>query len=334
MSRVCLLTACCIVSSACQSPPQPFEPTAARAAVSEVQPVQFSMPGELARLPIANEVGPRLVSRDDPWVDPSSHAHPTTHASPPTASTTTQYPNLTQKFGLSLGVAAYSSFDTSIRVDSDTLVGAVVDLEETLGVDQSTSVGRLDGFYRFNPRHQVDFAYYDISRSGVRGIDEDIQVGEVVLPSGFEINTKFDTTIFKIDYRYNFVSDERTRIGASFGFHTLSFDTAFMTVSGTVEETFKAALPLPLLGLHFEYALSPKWMLLSTVEVLQVDLGAYSGFISDRRLTLEHNTFENFGWGFGYNGFTLDAEVEGEGRLSSKVNMEYQGLLLYLRWYF
>ena len=72
----------------------------------------------------------------------------------------------------------------------------------------------------------------------------------------------------------------------------------------------------------------------TTVEVLQVDLGANSGFLSDRRLTVEHDTFQNFGWGLGYNGFTLDAEVEGEGRLSSKVNMEYQGLLLYLRWYF
>ena len=333
MSRVHLLTVCCCVVTACQGSPELYAPPAVRAAVTSVETGPVAWSAGPALLPSAAGAGVTLVTME-PGLEPSSPGLTATATGAPPVPTPTQYPNLAQKFGLSLGVGAYSSFDTSIRVDSDTLVGAVVDLEETLGVDQSSTVGRLDGFYRFNPRHQVDFSLYDISRSGVRGIADDIQIGEVVLPGGSEIDTKFDTTILKLDYRYNFVSDERTRIGASFGLHTMRFDTAFKTVSGTVEETFEAALPLPLLGLHFEYALSRSWKLLSSVEVLQVDLGEFSGFISDRRLTVEHDTFDNFGWGVGYNGFTLDADFEGEGSLSSKVNMEYQGLLLYLRWYF
>ncbi len=243
------------------------------------------------------------------------------------------YANLYKTFGLTIGGAAYDNFDTSLRVDSDNLVGGVLDLEDTLGVDDSSTVVRIDSFYNFNKYHGINLSYYDIRRDGSRAVLEDIDFGNVSIPLGSEVKTEFDTKILKLAYRYNFVADYRTAIGASFGFHTMQFETSLNAANISVSEEFKATVPLPVLGLHFEYALSPTWKLLTSVEVLQVDIGSARGFLSDQRLTIEHNPFHNFGWGLGYNGFDLEATIEGEGSLTGRINYDFAGLLLFARWY-
>jgi hypothetical protein len=244
------------------------------------------------------------------------------------------YPNLYKTFGLSIGGAAYQNFNTNLRVDSDVIVGASLDLEDTLGVDDRARVVRVDSFWHWNRRHGVDFSFYNIGRSGERVTDRDINYGNIFIPAGTGVKTKFDTTMVKLAYRYNFVSDYRTVIAASAGLHTVAIDASLETTSGAaVDEDFKAALPMPVVGLHFEYALSRTWKLITSMELLQMDLGSYSGVLNDRRLTIEHNPFKNFGWGLGYNGFSLNARADGNGSLSAKVEYEFQGLMLFLRWY-
>lgn len=241
------------------------------------------------------------------------------------------YPNLYRRASLSLGLAAYSNFDTTLRVDSDALVGAVVDLEDTLGVDDSSSVARLDGHYSFSRRHRIDLSFYNIDRDGTRTVQDDLNFGEITIPAGSGVKTSFDTSILKLAYRYNFVADTRTVIGASFGFHTMGLDIAMQTTAGTLSETFRQALPLPVLGLHGEYALSEKWRLLASVEILRINLDPFEGYLADNRLALEHDTWEHFGWGIGTNNFTIDAEAEGNGSLTADLEYAFSGIMLYLR---
>lgn len=240
------------------------------------------------------------------------------------------YPNMYRTFELSLGLAAYDNFDTTMRVTGDSGLGALLDLEDLLGLDEDQSVFRADTFYRFSPRHRLNLSYYDIDRDGDKTIEEDLVIGDVTFPAGSGVATQFDTTILKLSYQYNFVTDLRTAIGASIGLHTMKFDTRFETQSGTFEESFKATAPLPVLGLHAEYALSPKWKLLGSSEFFQIELGDFDGFLADNRLSLEHNLFKHVGWGIGFNSFTLDASVEDD-NLTADVEYAFQGLMIYLR---
>jgi hypothetical protein len=127
------------------------------------------------------------------------------------------------------------------------------------------------------------------------------------------------------------VTEARTVIGASFGIHLMSLDTAFRAPGFNVEETFKVDAPVPLLGLHGAHALSEKWKLSASAEFLQFDIGDYRGLVTDMRLTIDHDTFEHFGWGFGFNGFQADATFEGSNGLKSDIEYGYQGLMLYAR---
>lgn len=240
------------------------------------------------------------------------------------------YENLYRTFTFSGGFAAYAKFSTNLQVNGSAGAGADLDMEKALGLDQSSLIARFDARWAINRDHWLEFSYYDIDRNGSKDIPEDIQVGDVVIPAG-PVHTGFDTQVGKIAYRYNFVTDPRTVIGASFGFHVMKINTEIQSESINVHETFKVTAPLPLLGIHGGYALSEKWRLSADAQFLQFDIGAYRGVVTDTRLTLDHDTFKNFGWGIGLNSFRVDGRVEGNGDLTSRLGYGYQGLMVYLR---
>lgn len=241
------------------------------------------------------------------------------------------YEGLTNRFELKLGGGFYGNFDTALTISSDVLVGAGLDLEDTLGIDENKSVLRLDANYAFNPRHELRLGMFDISRSGTRSVGEDLEIGEVVIPSGSSVGTEFGTTIVKLAYLYNFVAEHRTKIGLSAGLHTMRLDTAFRTSTGSIEETFDATAPLPVFGLHGEYALSRRWSMLASVEFFQLDIGSARGHLTDTLLAFEHDLTDHLGWGVAVNGFNMGAVIEGDGSLEADLVYKYQGLLLYLR---
>ncbi len=243
------------------------------------------------------------------------------------------YDQLYRRAGLSLGTAALANFDTSVQISSTALgAGAVLDVEDGLGIENSTGIARADAFYAFDRQHEVHFSYYDIKRDGSKILADPIVVGEVTIPAG-GVASQFDTAIAKLAYHYNFVADSRTKIGASFGLHVMAFDLGFASTMAAVEETFNVAAPLPVIGLHGAYALDDKWTLGASVELLQVSVNdEFKGSIVDQLLTLEHDTFDNFGWGLGLNAFRLDMEVI-DGGLSGDFEYAYQGLMLYMRMY-
>lgn len=148
------------------------------------------------------------------------------------------------------------------------------------------------------------------------------------------MRTKLDTTIYRLAYRYSFVTDDRTAIALSFGLHWMSLGFDIAGLSASLDEDFDAEAPLPLVGFHIMYALSPRWTLPFDQEILRFDLGEYRGLVSDTRLTLEHDTFEHFGWGIGYNGFQLDGHFAGSQDRALDIEYGYHGLMLYLRTYF
>lgn len=241
------------------------------------------------------------------------------------------YPNMYRRFGASLGMALLGNFNSQVSVGTDFLVGASLDLEDTLGIGESDFIGRLDSHWAFSPRHRIDFSLFDINRSGTRTVGEDIDFGEVVIPAG-EVDTTFNTMVLKLSYRYNFVADTRTAIGFSAGFHTMGIDLGLDSTSGSVEESFDVTAPLPVIGLHGEYALSERWKILSSIELFQIDIGYFSGYLQDSRLAIEHDTFEHVGWGVSLNGFRMGADME-DGPLTAEIEYAYQGVIIYLRGY-
>ncbi len=245
-----------------------------------------------------------------------------------------EYSNIYPKFSLSVGGLLLNNFNSSIQVSGASGAGAILDMEDLLDLDSESSAARFDLHYSFNKRHWIDASYFDIERSGsTASTSQDIDFGDISIPAGSSVDTQFDTRIFKVAYRYNFVTDERTVIGASFGVHSMGLGVALDAAALSLSETFRQELPLPLFGLHGAYALSRKWALLADAEILQFDLGSYRGFVGENQLALNNDTFEHFGWGLSLSSFRVNGSAEGNGDLEADLDYGYQGVMLYLRYF-
>ena len=68
--------------------------------------------------------------------------------------------------------------ETRTRLDSDQGQGTRLDMEQDLGLDSSTTVARLDGYYWLTPRQRLDLSLFDLSRDATRRIDKTIEYGD------------------------------------------------------------------------------------------------------------------------------------------------------------
>jgi hypothetical protein len=272
-------------------------------------------------------------AQDEPPVAVAPPSGSSAETAPPAGGVDEYSANLYRRFSLGLGFAVFSGFDTAIEYGAGGLISANLDLEDELDVDEESSSARIDAQYSFSRAHRLDLSYYDIRRDGTTTLLADSQVGDILFPAGAAVSTELDTTIYKIAYRYCFVTDPKTTISASFGIHWMAIDFQMETASSTLEESFSVDAPLPLIGLHWEYAFTPKWRLAVGTEALRFDLGEIRGVVNDTRLTIEHDTFEHLGWGIGYNAFSLDGHVD-DGDENLELEYGYQGLMVYLRTYF
>lgn len=235
------------------------------------------------------------------------------------------------KFYFRVGGQAFSRFRTTLRIDSETLGrGTEVELETTAGLEETINVGRLDGIYRFTDRHSAAFSYYDIERTGARTLDKEIKWGEEVFPISATVESRFRQRIFKAAYAYTFLIRPKGVMAASVGLHTIRFETGLRAFNGSRATSNSADAPLPLIGIRGQYRFGEKWRFVGSVEWLDVSAGDFSGTFSDTILTVEHDTWDRFGFGFGINSFGLDVSA-GDANLKGTIDIRFDSFIVYFK---
>jgi hypothetical protein len=244
-----------------------------------------------------------------------------------------------EKFSIAVGGFVTES-DTTLQVNSESLgVGAVVDLENALGVQQDFQTYRIDATYSFGEtrRHEIELHYFDSRRSGDRMLEEDLQIGDVVFPKGTGVSTDFDLRFVNVDYVYNFLMDDRVRLGVSAGLHTTGVGLKITESGGgkIEDETFTA--PLPMVGLRADVILTPRWRLKADLNMFYLEYDNFTGRLSDTYLGVEYIPWKNFGFGAGINAINYRVDADGESSVSD-LNGQFQfqltGFLLYGRYFF
>ena len=244
------------------------------------------------------------------------------------------------KFNISIG-GFTSRSSSELQLNSETLgVGAVIDLENALNVDESFNSVRLDTLYRWGPtnRHQIEFHYFETNRSGDRTLTEDLQIGDTLFPAGSTLRTDFDLSFANIDYAYAFVQDDRVRVAVSGGLHVTNIGLRVESSTGFLREDESFTAPLPVVGFRLDVALGKNWKLKTKIDLFYLEYENITGGLADSYFGVEWNPFKHVGFGLGYNNITY--RVEGDGSASNgldyngKVNLEISGLLLYARYFF
>jgi hypothetical protein len=233
-----------------------------------------------------------------------------------------------------------TSSDTEMRVNSSTgAVGAVVNVEDALGVGGEKSTYRIDGFYRFGEtrRHQIDLHYFDSRRSGTRVLDQTIQIGDTTFPIGATVATQFDLQFANIEYSYAFFQDDRVRLSVAGGLHTTGVKFKLDSPPALFQDQSFTA-PLPVVGLRGEVAITERWRLKGSIDAFYLEYDQFTGLLADTSLAVEYLPFKHVGFGLGVNNVRMKVESDGDNAegtdLNGELKFNFTGLLMYARFLF
>jgi len=228
------------------------------------------------------------------------------------------------KFMIRLGSYFVSRADTDITVLSNVGVGTSISFSRDLGGETTDSVPRLDGYYRFNDRHRLEFGSFAVDRSGTTTTT--VTIGDETLTGTITSNIKYTTT--KIGYAYSFYHSPQVELSLAAGLNITKYDISYSgSTSGS--GTNGVAAPLPVFGLAMTYAISPKWSVRYLSESFFIDIeDTLKGTLLNYELDIEYKATKHFAIGAGITRVSTDFTVDDDD-WQGAFSDSHRGALLY-----
>lgn len=233
------------------------------------------------------------------------------------------------RLSIRVGGFLVRNFDTTMRLDATGApVGTTIDFGNTLGGDSSANVVRVDGYYRFTPKHRIDVSYYRIQREGSRFLDLDIQWGDQNFTANGQFDSEIDTGTLKLGYTYSFYHNDDVELGVSVGLHTSILRASLTSPTGQSEAESVTA-PLPVIGFMMDYHITPRWTTKLSAQYFAFNGLGFRGLLTDAVLATEYRLTRHLGAGIGLNHYANGMEYEGDNVVLTE-RSAYTGFLAYL----
>lgn len=244
-----------------------------------------------------------------------------------------QSADMDDRFSVSLGMF-FTDRDSRMSLDGEVPnSGTDIDLEGDLGLDSSGTVFRMDGYFRFNERHRIDFSAFDLSRNGSKQIDEELVWDGEIYPIDVLIKSSFDMSIYKLAYTWSFMQRDNGYLGATAGLHIVDIGTSISAESIGQSSRGGATAPLPVFGLRGQYDFSEKWSLRGSAEFFVFEYENYSGSLHDIYAGIDYQFSRHVAFGVGINIVGLNVGVA-ETNFDGDLKWRYGGGLLFLKFDF
>ena len=240
-----------------------------------------------------------------------------------------------ETFMLRLSSYSVDNVETDISVNSTrgTGVGTNIDYSRDLGGDDSANVPRLDMYYRFNPRHRIDFSQYRVERSGERTLDIEIDFEDEHYEIGERINSDIEYTMYRLGYSYSFYHSERVELSFSAGLNIMEYDFEISNADGSEASDASVTAPLPMFGLRIGYAITPKWSIHYLSETFFIEIeDTLKGSLLNSEVTLRYRIFDHFILGAGLADFSVDLEAN-DSDWDGRIEESSRGYSLFLSYY-
>jgi hypothetical protein len=243
-----------------------------------------------------------------------------------------------ERFSLNVG-GFIATVNSDIRLGAES---AALDIspEDFLGLDSSVFVFRADALWRFtsNRRHRFELSYYDLRRASTKTIDADIQINDKIFTAGTTVDTLFDIQVVRAGYSYSLIQDDRFDLAIGGGLYVMPIRIKLSSTSSGEASDEGITAPLPVAGLRFDFAITPKLFLKESLDVFYFQYQNFQGGLFDIKLGLEYNIWKHFGVGVAYDYFRLWFKAEGQDypniNMVGKIQFNYGGILLYGKLFF
>ena len=238
------------------------------------------------------------------------------------------------KWKIRLGAYIIDGANTTVSVNSDISLGAIIDYQKDLGGEDGDTIPRIDAYYRFNERHRIDFTAWSINRQGERTLSVDIDIGDENFSATETLLSDIKYSLYRLGYGYSFYHSPKVELTLTAGLNITAYDLSFTTSDGSKAEAADVTVPIPVIGLRMGYAITPKWNVRYVSEAFFVDIDdTFRGAILNFELNTEYRLFKHFALGAGLARIGINAEVDDED-WRGKVTDSYRGFNLFGTFYF
>lgn len=178
--------------------------------------------------------------------------------------------------------------------------------------------------------------YFGNRVTRTRTLDRELAWGDYTFQANATLNAHTTLGIYELSYEYAFLRRPTFELGFGAGVHTMDISIKLSgqaTVTDQNGNTSAASFstsnshlpaPLPVLGLHATWAVTPKILIEPAVQVLKVNFDGFSGHWTDLRLAANWMFSRHFGLGVGYDYFDVNVDVH-KPRFNGNLSTGYSG---------
>jgi hypothetical protein len=223
--------------------------------------------------------------------------------------------------------------DTNARLDSNQGdQGSDIDLEDDLGLETSTTVARIGGYWWLNDRHRFDGAYFDLSREASKRLQETIDFGDQTYTINTVVAVTSDLAVLKADYTYAMLARDRGYLGITGGFYISQTTLGLSAGSFGSSEEQDVTAPLPVIGLRGDYAIGEHITLRGAVQIFDYEVDQVGGHLTDAYFGADYAIGNRWAVGLAWNKVTMSITAESDrGNLEGSLDWGYDGVMLYAK---
>jgi len=242
---------------------------------------------------------------------------------------------LPDTFQLRVGGYFLADQSTDLLVRSKGL-GATINIQDLFNMKEQNQVFRINGFYRFTPKHSVEFAWYSINNSSATNEGVEFEWGDENITAKGTLDTHLNTDIYKINYVYSFYHSQELEAGIDMGLHITKIDIGFSgsyevdgNISDATAESVKTTAPLPVIGFRFKYNISPALSVLYATDFFFITYEKITGAMTDTLVSIDYRITDHLGAGIGFNSTRMRLKDETEDDKEIYIQHDVAGGLVY-----
>ena len=247
------------------------------------------------------------------------------------------------KFRLAIGGYALARYDSNISLSNPDLgAGISINPQDTLGIDTENTVLRIEGYYRFRPKHALTCSWYSVNSTGSKTIDEefswvDPDGNPITIEAGAQVNSNLDYDIFKVGYLWSFHHSDKVELGVGAGLHitrlTMALDANSTLPPNESLQNVNTTVPLPVVSFVLNYNVTPKFGWYLKTEAFALKFDDWIGTYRDTTFGMEYRAWKHVALGVGLSSNALDIDEQGS-NYHLRFNNTISGALFYVATYF
>jgi hypothetical protein len=234
--------------------------------------------------------------------------------------------------------AYWPNIDTTVRVTGTRgRVGTDINLESDLNLRDRKGLPAFLAGARIGDRVTIIGEYYALDRSGSAQASRDITFDDVVYPAGVQVDSSFESDVYRLAVGYSFIRRDNLEVGAAIGLHATDFEATLSgdgQVGNTPIQTQRRkrdlVAPMPTVGLYGGYAITPKLTVAGRVDYMSLSAGSYDGSVINTEARASYRVWRNVGVGGMYRYVSYDFDVEKK-RWTGNLDYKFSGPAIFLQ---